>query len=393
VQFKDGTTNIGSAVAVNGSGVATTTVSTLSVATHHLVAVFTPTDAVNNGSSQGKADAVVTGPATNTALVVSPTGAGAAGVDTHATATVTLAIGGTGVTAGSVQFFDGSTSLGTVNGGAAGGVFSLDIPAGLAAGGHSVTAVFTPTDPTANAASTSAAQVFSDTAAASGACAQTGSSCSDTQDIEAGIPVGTLTITTPYNGTGCAAPTGTATGAPALNAGTTPDVNHPTSTPGCVGGVLNIGTLALTPTDTEFTANTTFQDIVVTDGRSGGLGWTVQASSSDLTDGGTNPGSTIDSQNVGLTNIVSFPGVGFTGTVVGVNNPAADPAVAPGAALGAAGQQGLGGPTPGIGGLAHTIATTTHGLGSVTLNGTITLNAPTSTESGVFAGTITFTVS
>ena len=401
VQFYDGTTALGTPVAVNGSGVATTSTSTLSVATHNLKAVFTPTDSTNNSLSQGTATETVTGPATSTALTVTPTGAGAAGVDTHFTATVTAVIGGAGETAGAVAFYDGATTgtpLGTVTGGATGGVYTLDLPAGLAAGGHAITAVYTPTDPTQSAASQSAVQSFSDTAPASGACAQTGSSCTDTQQIEGAIPVGTLTITTPYNGTACAAPTGTSATAPTLAGGTTPNVNSATSTPGCVGGVLNIGTLALTPTDTMFTASALFQDIVITDNRSGGPGWTVQASSSDLTDGTGHTAGTIDSQNVGLvipaTNANAalggiYPGVGFAGSVTPVAVNAASPAVAPGAT----GQLGLGGPTAGVGGVAHTIATATSTLGSVTLNGTITLNAPTSTEAGVFTGTITFTVS
>jgi hypothetical protein len=52
----------------------------------------------------------------------------------------------------------------------------------------------------------------------------------------------------------------------------------------------------------------------------------------------------------------------------------------------AAGSAGLGG------GLPQTIITTDHGLGTVNINGTLTLIAPSSTEPGVFAGTITFTV-
>ena len=59
-----------------------------------------------------------------------------------------------------------------------------------------------------------------------------------------------------------------------------------------------------------------------------------------------------------------------------------EPAVAPGAS----GQQGLGE-------VPHTIATSTHGLGDETMNGTLEINAPISTEAGTFLGTITFTVS
>jgi hypothetical protein len=83
-----------------------------------------------------------------------------------------------------------------------------------------------------------------------------------------------------------------------------------------------------------------------------------------------------------LTNLSATPGSGFTGVVTPTNNPAADPPVAPNAP----GSQGLGGTTP------HTVFTVDHGLGLVAVNGTLTLNAPTSTEAGLFTGTITFTV-
>ena len=81
---------------------------------------------------------------------------------------------------------------------------------------------------------------------------------------------------------------------------------------------------------------------------------------------------------------MASPGVGFSnaaGNLTLASNPAADPAVAP-AATG----------TAGLGGGAHTIATATQGVGSVTMNGTLTINAPTSTEAGTFKGTVTFTV-
>jgi len=39
-----------------------------------------------------------------------------------------------------------------------------------------------------------------------------------------------------------------------------------------------------------------------------------------------------------------------------------------------------------------TVATTNYGLGTDVLNGTLILDAPTSTEPGLFTGSITFTV-
>ena len=216
--------------------------------------------------------------------------------------------------------------------------------------------------------------------------------CNDIQDIEAGIPVGTITITTPYNGTSCNGPTLPGLTTPiSITQGTAPNENSLTaSTPGCVNGVLNIGTLALTSNNSMFTASTTFQDISVTDQLSANQPWTVSAQSSDLTDGGSNAVSSfIDSQNVGLTAVTENTGDEgsnhFTGTVTVASNPAASPADAPGAALGAAGDQGLG-LTP------HQVLSATSGLGTYAADGTITLNAPTTTEAGLFTGTITFTV-
>jgi len=53
-----------------------------------------------------------------------------------------------------------------------------------------------------------------------------------------------------------------------------------------------------------------------------------------LTDGGSNPGSSINGENVGLTNLTVVPVTGntFDGTSANLTttaNPAADPAVAP----------------------------------------------------------------
>ena len=77
------------------------------------------------------------------------------------------------------------------------------------------------------------------------------------------------------------------------------------STPSCVNGVLNIGTLELTSNDSEFTANTAFQDIAITDNLSANQNWTLSAQASNLHDGnytGTETSAnTINAQNVGLT--------------------------------------------------------------------------------------------
>ena len=350
VQFQDGSTNIGTAVAVDSTGKATTTTSTLSVGSHSLTAVFTPTDTTANvGSTSASVTEVIQAPATPTTTSLSVNQDGTAGDPATLTATVT----GPGTTAnssGSVSFYDNgsSTALNSAPVTSSNGTYTLSLPTGFAAGSHSIVAKFTPTDPTQFNSSQSAAQAFTTQPAAVGDCATQGSSCTDPQNVTVTVPSGTLVITTPYT---ASAP-------------------------------LNLGTMALAANDSEFIATGSFNNIQVTDLRAGGKGYTVSALSTPLSDGKTNPGSTINAENVGLTKLTATPGTGFAGTVTSTDNPAADPAVAPGDP----GSKGLGGTT------AHTVFTVDKGSGSVTVNGTLTITAPTSTEAGIFTGTITFTV-
>ncbi len=86
--------------------------------------------------------------ATTTTLALDPAGSAVAGASVTLTATVAPAA------VGSVEFFDGATSLGSAT--VAGGVATTATTV-LAAGDHSVTATFAPTDPTAFAASASTA--------------------------------------------------------------------------------------------------------------------------------------------------------------------------------------------------------------------------------------------
>jgi hypothetical protein len=350
VQFKDGATNIGSPVTV-ASGAASTTTSTLAAGSHSLSAVFTPTDSTSFSGSTGNFTEQVNPPATptNTALSVSG-GYLTAGSSATLTATVT-GPGSTANGSGTVAFYDNGSATaipGSVTTGPT-GTYTLTLASGFTAGSHSIVAKFSPTDVTVFQASQSAPQSFLSQAAQVGACAQSGSVCTDNQNVTATVPVGTLVINTPYT---AASP-------------------------------LNLGTLVLDPTTSAtLTGSAPFQNIVVTDTRSGNLPWTVQAVASNLSDGGSNPNSVINAQNLGLTGLAkTSSGTGFTGTLAYTNRPAAN-----GVAPAAAGSAGLGG------GLPQTIITTDHGLGTVNINGTLTLIAPSSTEPGVFAGTITFTV-
>ena len=164
VQFMNGTTAMGSPVAVS-SGTATYTTSFGAAATYPITAVFTPTSATAFVASTSSAISyVVTGATvTSTALAVSPAATAAAGASVQLTATVTPSSA-----VGSVTFYDGSTTLGTQTLTSGSAVLSTTT---LSVGTtHSFVAIFTPTnstatDPTAFKGSQSSAVAYSITAA------------------------------------------------------------------------------------------------------------------------------------------------------------------------------------------------------------------------------------
>ncbi len=149
VQFADGTTTIGNPVSVTNGTASTTT--TFTPGTHSLTVVFTPTDpTAATAATSNTLTFVVSAPtgakATTTTLRVVPHRA-FEGVPVVVLATVAPR----GAT-GTVQFQDGTTALGApvpVTGGFA--LLSTSLPRGT----HSLTAVFTPTDPAAFAPATS----------------------------------------------------------------------------------------------------------------------------------------------------------------------------------------------------------------------------------------------
>ena len=344
VTFEDGSTPIGSAVSVT-AGVATTSTSSLTTGSHSLSAVFTPTDptAFATSTSPVVSYSIVAAAAQNTTTSLAvDTGAGTAFSPVTFTATVSPSGAG-----GTVAFSESptGTALGSapVNAGTA-----VLVDGGLAAGPHNVIATFTPSNPAAFNGSVSPAVPFT-LGAQSFMAASTW-----TSTLLTTVPAGTLTISTPYgNGQG----------------------NNPPP--------LNLGAMTLNASGTEFSVTGTFANIVITDTRSGALPITAKAQSSNLVDGT----GTIDAQNVGLTSLVPvfIAGNGIqAGQVTTFDNPAA-----PGVAPGAPGSAGLGG------GFGHTIASVTHGPGSFSMNGTLTVNAPSSTPASApgtfYAGTITFT--
>jgi hypothetical protein len=365
VDFKDGATDLGS-TAVNGSGVATLSHTFATSGAQSLTATFTPTDTADFTGSTGSTSLQVNVPSTPTTTSLTVNQDGFAGDDVSLSSTVLA--GSTPVTAGTVSWFDNGSATAlnstpvTPN---ASGVATFDIPAGLTAGGHSIVAKFTPTDVTQFEASASAAQPFSlATKPATGsACAQPGSVCSETQSIQTTVPVGTLVINTPYT------------------------ANAP----------LILPPMALNSAGTELSTSAPFLCIQVTDSTTGGAPWTAQALGTPLTD--ANPPSplpagavtSINPENVGLTGLTKpvAPADGascsdtqsYSGATGTSDNPAAS-----GVSPTDTGSAGLGGSAP------HTFATGGGGDGTATFDGTLSINAPTSTASGLYNGTIVFTV-
>lgn len=149
VEFFDGATSLGSAVATAGTAVRTTPAI---AGTHSYTATFTPTDptAFKSSTSAPVSYTVAGAVATSTALTVTPA-APKAGGNVALKATVTPAVAGT------VQFKDGAAAIGapvTV----ASGVASLSTKV-TKAGAHTFTAVFTPSDTATSTGSTGTKQV------------------------------------------------------------------------------------------------------------------------------------------------------------------------------------------------------------------------------------------
>jgi hypothetical protein len=360
VQFKDGATNLGSPVAVNGSGAASLPGQTFAAGSHSLSAVFTPTDTTNFSGSTGNTTLQVNTPATPTTTTLIVTQDGVAGHDVSLSSTVSPA-----AAAGTLSFYDnGSTSPldPTPVPWTGGPTATFDIPAGLAAGGHSIVAKFTPTNPAVYNPSQSPAQSFFLSTPTTGPCSQTGSICTDTQNIQTAVPVGTIVINTPYTS----------------------------------ANPLILPNMTLNSNGTEFDTSAPFRCISVTDTTAGSLPWTASALASPLTDQNPPSGATvttINGENVGLTGLTR-PVAGsdgalcpdtqsYTAGVSVTDNPAATPPVAP-ADLGSA---GLGGTS------AHSFANGVGGTGTTTLAGTLAVKAPSNTAAGTYTGTITFTVS
>jgi hypothetical protein len=136
VTFKEGAKILGSA-AVN-NGMATLSISTLTVGTHLITAVYTSADGNFTGSTSAAVSQVVQKASSKTTLV-GPTTAISFGQTVTLTATIAPVAPGAGTPTGTVTFKDGSTVIGT--GTLINGVVTFKINT-LKKGSHTITAQY-----------------------------------------------------------------------------------------------------------------------------------------------------------------------------------------------------------------------------------------------------------
>jgi hypothetical protein len=387
-----------------------------------------PGDAIRTSAGYVDENFGVQGVATSTTLAASPASPQTAGTPINLTATVSPNTGSATPT-GSVEFFDGVTSLGNANvDGSGHATLGGQV---LATGAHTLKAVFSPTG--AFESSTSANVPFqidsspatpttTSVAAVPGAdylapvalsAAVTPAGAAGTVQFKEGAanlgsPVTvdalgnaslsyTFSAPGPHSVTAVFTPADSALfsgsqatpvpftlGAGSVSVdqqvitGVVPEGTLTITTPYDAANPLNLGTLALSSDLSHYAASADFEHIHVMDLRSGALPWTATAQAGDLTDGASHY---INGQNVGLTNLLAYPTSNpGLGTITTVDNPAALPAVAPG-------DTG----TLGLGNAPHPILSSNHGPSDVEYHGTMTLNAPTTTPAGTYTGTVTFT--
>ncbi|WP_024287402.1 Ig-like domain repeat protein [Cellulomonas sp. KRMCY2] len=328
VEFFAGATSLGTAVVA--SGVATLSTSALPVGTSSVTAQYL---GGSNAASTSAAVSIEVTPvaarSTVTTLAVTPL-TGDANSTVTFTSTVTASIGAPN---GTVTFKDGAAVLGSVI--VAGGVvpsFSTNV---LGAGVHSLVAEFVGTGPYSASSSAAVEATYTQAGAVP-----------DEQTVTVDIPVGTITITTPYTP---AAP-------------------------------LALGIATLDPADSTFSASKPFNEIVITDSRAGNLGFTASVISGDFKKSPTAAVEGVDKFGglyAGLTGLtaVQLPGNALLATNVSVSDhvPFVD---------------GLGTKKP----FASYPAGAAYPNGSVRLDGTFGVDQiPSSVQPGLYTATVTFT--
>ncbi len=329
VQFKDGASDLGAPQAVNGSGVASLTISTLAVGTHPVTAVFTPTNtAANNPSTSNGVSHVVN--AITTTLGLTSNGPTAQFAPATFTATVSP------VTAGTVTFSEGATVLGSdsVNGS---GVATFSSTS-LSVGTHSVTASFAP-------------------AAGSGALPADSAPVNHVVDAFTGVSLTeNVVVSVPAGGLVMVLDDG-------------------------ADGNVDLGTAQINAGGDLLTASGQMDRVKVTDTRAGDPGWTASGIVTNFIKGtdqvnGFNLGwvPTVVSSSVNQVGIAAGPIVA-AGTEGSPSSTPADPAT--GLKLSR----------------VLAVAQDNAGNGTAVLGALLNLNIPTDVPAGTYAATLTLTVS
>ena len=344
VEFDQGSTVLATGVAVNSSGVATYTFSNGTPGTYNVTAKFTGTGTyASSGPSNTSAITVTQAPATNTSQVLTVNGGSSATVQQPNAATFVDTITPSAAP-GTVTFLNGSAQIGSVH--TAGGTAQL-VTSSLPVGGpYTITAHFAPDNTTSYNPSDSNPVTVTVTAA---------QFTPDNQTIDVVVTAGTLTISTPYDGS---------------------DAAH----------TFHLGTMTLDPTAHFLSANAAFPKagdapISVSDTRAGAQPWTASVSSTGLSSGS----NSIPASGLGL--------VGITPTVVSGSSTVTPHPIIPNTQGGVADPAGPGTATgTGIGSSATPFATADHGPGTVTMRGTLWLYASTATPAGTYSGVVVFTI-
>ncbi|MFL6106570.1 MAG: Ig-like domain repeat protein [Marmoricola sp.] len=344
IVFKDNGVALGSGQAIDGSGHASFSTSTLSAGTHQISASFVPTDsnAWATSSSSGTPFTVdkaatsvsITGNGTSqytdNVTFVAHTPAGVAG-------SVVFKIDGTATAGGAVTVSSGTASYSTTT-----------LPVG---NGHTIDATFTPTS--SNYSPSAAPQVTHDVTAFAGKIA--------TETINATVDAGALTISIE--------------GSPIVNLHALGDPANPNAVINASGDLLQAeGDLA---------------NVVITDTRAGDPGWNATGSVGNFSNAST--GDTVSGYNLGwvpalVSHAANQDGNGTT------------TAIFAGAAVAAGSQQSVaaGAPSdPAVGlGIARQFAHTfdNAGNGTAKIGAHVTLNIPTDVGAGTYTATLTFTV-
>jgi hypothetical protein len=379
---------------VTGAGSYNSNSSTLNPGTHTVTATFTPgpppTDQAGYAGSAGTIASYVVNQITHpTSTNVSGTDPVEQGQVFMANATVTNNDSFSTVTIGSVVFTIDGLTVGTDSTLSNGATLNYVIPSSMPAGTHTLIASFT--DGTHYTSSASPPFQFTVTAP---------QYTPDNQDVSTVINPGTITISTPYHGDSGYCQIVTTFSSP--NKGklvyTPAAVGHvtgavagallPASTGGTAGqqdshvcGFLFLPAMALNTSATQYDTSGTFDNIVVTDTRPGNNAYTLLGMASNFTNAaGTGSTYTIASTNVGFSGLTQ-DSIHAVNTTFGLNGTGIynfttfdRPA------------------TPGIGGAGQTLMHAAIGLGDVTMHGTLSIQAPTTTRDGVYKGTVTFSV-